>query len=387
MSFEPSEPTSVGINWARREDLFPSPLRIIKRTYGEPTPIRRLTIRDRRKANLSHNHPAAQELIPPDVPEYYEFPGFLDGHITPPPSPHPLLNQSTPSHPTTAISSHTFMSRNHQSSSWYLSELHSSPSITLSSQNPSLRDRQQTRHCHLCFHMLKDARETYSFPTTSPSIVYAVTKLPYFPRHFPHLETEQQPVFCYTCFVHIHTLHLCWSCGLTITRPEERVSCGWAWWHWGCLACLLCRAPMTPPEWSENAGGVTLGESPACRVCRREVSDTIRVHITNSKTAEPPRKKTRSPPNEREQPTHDTSDGHFETDGAIDNNEDGHLGDDRVWGWLAKQRVMAHKGTSDKALYDGICESTEVDFSILYPPLPKWMQMLPGSVNRKTTQT
>lgn len=143
---------------------------------------------------------------------------------------------------------------------------------------------------------------------------------------------------------------------------------------------------MTPPEWSENAGGVTLRESPACRVCRREVSDAIRVNSTNTEEAEPPRGESRDSLNEGEPPTHDAIDGHFETDGALENSDDGERQDDRVWGWLAKQRVTGHQGASDEALYDGVCESTEVDFSVLYPPLPRWMQMLPGNVNRKTNQ-
>ena len=381
---EPSEPASIGINWARREDLFPTPLRIIKRTYGDPTPIRRLTIRHRRDPDLAHQTQVIEEVAPHAQPEYYEFPGFLDGHITPPPSPHPLLNQSTPSQPTTAMSSHVLTSLSHQSSYWYLPEPHSSPSPTFGPQTLSLRARQQTRHCYLCFHMLRDTRETYSFPTTSPSIVHAVTRLAYFPRHVSHLDINHQPAFCYTCFIHIHSLHLCWSCGLTITRPEERVSCGWAWWHWGCLACLLCRAPMTPPEWSEDAEGVTLGESPACRVCRREVSDAIQVNSTGIEAAEPPREETRKSFNKGLRPGQEISETHFETDGTFENSADGDRQDDRVLGWLARQRVTEDQGARDKSLYNGFCESTAVDFSVLYPPLPRWMQMLPGNVNRKT---
>lgn len=387
-SSEPLEPSSIGSSWGRREDLIPTPLRIIKRTYRDPTPIRRLTVRDPRKANRSHKYPAVEKVIPHTQAKNHRFPGFLDGHITPPSSPHPLLNQSTPSQPTTAISSGTSMSLNHQSTNYYLPRPQSLSSSRFGPRTPSLRARQQTRHCYLCFHTLDRARETYSFPTTSPSIICAVTRLPYFADHVSHLDTEQQPVFCYTCFIHIHSLQLCWSCGLTITRPEERVSCGWAWWHWGCLACLLCRAPMTPPEWCESAEGVKLGESPACRVCRREVSDAIRVNRINNETAESSLDETHDSSNGEERPGDDTSDAHFEMDGAIENGHDGNRRDrdDGVLGWLARQRMMANKGASDETLYDGACESTEVNFSVMYPPLPRWMEMLPGNVNRSTKQ-
>ena len=64
-------------------------------------------------------------------------------------------------------------------------------------------------------------------------------------------QARAPPIFCLTCFEELHKLHICWTCGLTVVREEERVGCGWAWWHWGCVSCLLCRVrppcPADPP--------------------------------------------------------------------------------------------------------------------------------------------
>ena len=86
--------------------------------------------------------------------------------------------------------------------------------------------------CSLCLNPLPKL-QTYSFPQTAPAVTEKVRKL--FPR------MNESPVFCGTCFEAIHAVFLCWGCGNPVHREEERVGCGWAWWHWGCVRCLICR--------------------------------------------------------------------------------------------------------------------------------------------------
>ena len=49
-------------------------------------------------------------------------------------------------------------------------------------------------------------------------------------------------IFCYECWSWIYDLGICWTCGEIVGRKEEKVGFEWCWWHWGCLACMLCRA-------------------------------------------------------------------------------------------------------------------------------------------------
>ena len=92
--------------------------------------------------------------------------------------------------------------------------------------------------CSLCLSPLSRL-QTYSFPQTAPAVTEKVRKL--FPR------MNETPIFCGTCFEAIHAVHLCWGCGNPVHREEERVGCGWAWWHWGCVRCLICRVRMIQP--------------------------------------------------------------------------------------------------------------------------------------------
>ena len=161
----------------------------------------------------------------------------------------------------------------------------SSPSVT---SNHSVSSR-----CTICRSELNGTLETYAFPKTAPAVIASVQGL------YPRLDTNRNgrsitdwlktstgrksayvvpqtsppPTFCLTCFEDIHALHICWTCGLTVDREEERVGYGWAWWHWGCMSCLLCRAPVRPPAWT--AASITLSDSPACKSCLRELRELM----------------------------------------------------------------------------------------------------------------
>ncbi len=126
--------------------------------------------------------------------------------------------------------------------------------------------------CTLCHSPLPRMLERYTFPKTAPAILHAVRR--YYSssnvvslnaeRPMTPKETENQsptlsealthdassiaPIFCLACFSEVHALQICWGCGKSVARAEERVGCGWAWWHWGCVSCLLCRVrPPIPP--------------------------------------------------------------------------------------------------------------------------------------------
>ena len=149
------------------------------------------------------------------------------------------------------------------------------------------------RSCALCKTELKSTVKTYAFPQTAPAVTAAIKALhptletslnnvfsPHSPtsstpktRSETHFRSNTPLTFCLTCFEGLHALRLCWTCGKTVYRDEERVSCGWAWWHWGCMSCLLCRAPIAPPAWTEAS--ITLSDSPACKFCLRELKELV----------------------------------------------------------------------------------------------------------------
>ena len=87
-------------------------------------------------------------------------------------------------------------------------------------------------YCSLCENPLSTL-QTYNFPKTAPAISRRIREL------FPGIDAS--PSFCARCFEAIRAIHICWGCGEDVHRREERVGCGWAWWHWGCMRCLLCR--------------------------------------------------------------------------------------------------------------------------------------------------
>ena len=92
-------------------------------------------------------------------------------------------------------------------------------------------------NCSVCENHLSTL-QTYSFPKTAPAISRRIREL------FPGI--GDSPSFCARCFEAIRAIHICWGCGEEVHRREERVGCGWAWWHWGCMRCLLCRvSPIT----------------------------------------------------------------------------------------------------------------------------------------------
>ena len=173
------------------------------------------------------------------------------------PPQHPLLNQAHPAFPTTALT-------------------RSSPLEKLTSTfphpKPILR-RSPHQHCTACTSALPNALTAYSFPATAPLVLCTVSKI-YNHSLTPPLPSPNKPLrlpFCRPCFTHLHAMHLCWACGTEIFRPEERVGCGWAWWHWGCFCCLLCRAPVKPPRWKGREMRIEGEEGVACGRCRREV--------------------------------------------------------------------------------------------------------------------
>lgn len=148
----------------------------------------------------------------------------------------------------------------------------------------NLNGQSVSNRCALCKIPLRSALKIYAFPRTTPAVMVTVRRLyaeldrvsdgatlgtptPIrasvsppsvdrggdsisnrrkfsFPSSKPNSNiSSKNPSlgFCLTCFEHLHSLRICWTCGEHIERPEERVSCGWAWWHWGCVGCLLCR--------------------------------------------------------------------------------------------------------------------------------------------------
>lgn len=116
--------------------------------------------------------------------------------------------------------------------------LHPLPPPT--SPNPSAVSPAQRSLCDLCHKSLTTTTQPYSFPQTAPAVTDRVRRL------FPVV--SESPLFCGPCFEAIHAVHICWGCGFPVYRAEERVGCGWAWWHWGCVRCLLCRVSLSIPS-------------------------------------------------------------------------------------------------------------------------------------------
>ncbi len=98
------------------------------------------------------------------------------------------------------------------------------------------RPKKIFKNCSLCHDPIPNGVEPCTFPRTAPAALAALT---------PHLPLSIEPkIFCHACWVWIHNLSICWICGETVSRKEERVSYGWCWWHWGCVSCLLCRVSI-----------------------------------------------------------------------------------------------------------------------------------------------
>lgn len=106
---------------------------------------------------------------------------------------------------------------------------HTSKNIT----NP--RHGKSKHICSLCLDTIPDHVEPCAFPQSAPAALAALS------QYTPFAKIKAPKTFCHTCWVWIHNLSICWTCGDTVTRKEERVSYGWCWWHWGCVSCLLCR--------------------------------------------------------------------------------------------------------------------------------------------------
>lgn len=109
---------------------------------------------------------------------------------------------------------------------------------------------QKTQKCALCHERIPDNVKPYSFPSTAPAALAALN---------PHLGCEAYSsvpkVFCHTCWVWIYNLSICWTCGETVARKEEKVSYGWCWWHWACVSCMICRVGIYSPHLCIRPGG------------------------------------------------------------------------------------------------------------------------------------
>ena len=281
--------------------------------------------------------------------------------------------------------------------------------------------------CALCRFELKDTLVTYAFPTTAPAITARIrsfypaidcNKGHSLPGKRPQRATNghagnltnyylPSPTFCLACFEKFHALHICWTCGFTIHREEERVGYGWAWWHWGCMSCLLCRAPVSPPEWT--AGAITLSDSPACRSCLRELRDLVYIERRRVNAS----RRGFSPPwrpdvgfgiecNNRAGAI--GADGDFHD--VVDTDNDVPAGGRRrgISGLMnrlnaldgssapvtqgarnSRMSWMTRKGSGNVS-GGGAVGSRRVSPShrlgtMVYPPLPKWMERLPGRRN------
>lgn len=233
----------------------------------------------------------------------------------------------------------------------------SPPSIYFSSTDlpllalPSSSSVSITRRslCDLCLNPLSTL-QTYSFPQTAPAVTDRVRRL------FPIV--SESPTFCGPCFEAMHAVHICWGCGLPIYRAEERVGCGWAWWHWGCVRCLLCRVrhpaaepaisraqltrkqtPLPPPPWTEAP--ITLSTPPSCTACMRELQ-----HLAYRERARKERRR------------HDRTSSrqllHSDSVGSCD-------------GARSRNVSLVARGSSSMPI-------RKASFGVKYPPLPRWMQ-------------
>lgn len=105
-----------------------------------------------------------------------------------------------------------------------------------------LDQKGETKKCALCHERIPDNVKPCTFPSTAPAALAALQ---------PHLGSDEasyssfsgppKVFFCHTCWVWIYNLSICWTCGETVAREEEKVSYGWCWWHWACVSCLICR--------------------------------------------------------------------------------------------------------------------------------------------------
>ena len=270
-------------NSSRLQLLIPKPLRINKRP-------RYLQRHSRRSSRLSIN---SQPFVGLD--------GSCDRSLNQHRPTHPLLDHAHAGLPTTALTLPLTppLTPKRQISSTS-TEYHTcasrfspvppptpSPSplplidLSLSQlSSAGLDNHEELLPCALCHQPLASSTH-YSFPAKSPLLLHAISCLlptisinsfssPLAIADFNF--TNAPPLhFCLPCFTHLASLRLCWTCGEPIVRVEERVVCGWACWHWACVACLICRAPVKPPPWIEGQGGgeMRLGESPGCERCRR----------------------------------------------------------------------------------------------------------------------
>lgn len=98
---------------------------------------------------------------------------------------------------------------------------------------PLLEHPSTSNMCSLCQQGIPAGIRPYHFPRSAPAAIAALN---------PHIQLSGSPHnFCHACWVWIHNLSICWTCGETVSGREGRVSFGWCWWHWACVSCLFCR--------------------------------------------------------------------------------------------------------------------------------------------------
>lgn len=99
-------------------------------------------------------------------------------------------------------------------------------------------DWKTQKKCARCHELIPTDVEPCRFPSSTAPASLAALNL--------HLGNEASwstgpKVFCHKCWVWIYNLSICWACGETVVRGEEKVSYRWFWWHWACVCCMICR--------------------------------------------------------------------------------------------------------------------------------------------------
>lgn len=115
----------------------------------------------------------------------------------------------------------------------HLKPLRATRYLSSAPQAPLLEHPSTSVICSLCQQGIPDGVAPYHFPKSAPAAIAALN---------PHIQQSGFPHdFCRACWVWIHNLSICWTCGETVSRHEGCVSFGWCWWHWACMSCLFCR--------------------------------------------------------------------------------------------------------------------------------------------------
>lgn len=134
------------------------------------------------------------------------------------------------------------------------------PNFSPLSSSASPPSARMSSYCALCQHANNTYAPDYfhlprrSAPAAIPALVSSSLPLPpssiTSPPPLPILSVSppsfQQPLFCQSCWIRIHNLSICWTCGESVSGNEDCVGFGLCWWHWGCVSCLFCRVCWYP---------------------------------------------------------------------------------------------------------------------------------------------